>query len=349
VTREDWDVIVVGQGIAGTTLAWHLHQAGQRVLTIDNGADGTASKIAAGLITPITGQRMALSWRVGEFLPTARTFYRAIEHHTGARFYHNRTAIRLFASDMEQRCWAERRGDPVFQPYIATPQPVPLLDPAVADASGSGFAMQSAQLDVAAYLAVSRAHLPVVVKTIDWRQDVRLGADSASAGMYSAKLIVACEGYAASQNPYFANVPFIAAKGDTLTVRFQAPLPGDPLHRGIWLAPTALPNVFKAGATYDRNVLDNIPSPSGRADIERQLRAFIRVPYDVIGHCAAVRPIIHVSQAVIGRHPHHPRLAYFNGLGSKGSLLAPWFAGCLTAALVHGSPIPVELDLRRWM
>ena len=59
MAEAPWDVIIVGQGLAGTTLAWHLREAGQRVLVIDACEPVTSSKIAAGLITPITGQRVS--------------------------------------------------------------------------------------------------------------------------------------------------------------------------------------------------------------------------------------------------------------------------------------------------
>ena len=58
------DAIIVGQGLAGTTLAWCLLEAGLSVLVTDREEEVTSSKIAAGLITPITGQRLALSWQV---------------------------------------------------------------------------------------------------------------------------------------------------------------------------------------------------------------------------------------------------------------------------------------------
>ena len=89
-----WDTIIVGQGLAGPTLAWQLMDAGQRVLILDANEEVTTSKIAAGLITPITGQRIALSWKVEEFLPVARKFYRALEARTGELFFHERRAVR---------------------------------------------------------------------------------------------------------------------------------------------------------------------------------------------------------------------------------------------------------------
>ena len=69
--------------------------------------------------------------------------------------------------------------------------------------------------------------------------------------------------------------------------------------------------------------------------------------FEVIDHAAAVRPIINESKALIGVHPADEHLAFFNGLGSKGALHAPFFAGSLAAHLADGAPLDEACDLRR--
>jgi glycine oxidase len=346
-----WDAIIVGQGLAGTTLAWQLMVAGQRVLVIDAEEPVTSSKIAAGLITPITGQRMTLSWRNDEFLPVAQEFYRDIELRTGGHFFNIRTALRLFSSDTERLAWSKRQTKPEYQAHLLEPQPTPLLDSDISD-TGGGFAMRAAQLDVAAYLTASRMAFAAAGSyrplSLDWLRDVTFDADEITIPQHRTRRLISCEGFAAKRNPYFAHVPFNAAKGDILTVRFHHPMPAHSLHRDLWVAPTAAPDVFRVGSTYDWATLDTVPSASARATIERKLQAFLQVPYTVLDHRAAVRPIIHLSEAVIGLHPQHERLGYFNGLGSKGSLHAPWFARCFTEFLVQGTPLPEAVNVGKY-
>ena len=348
ITDQPWDAIIVGQGLAGTTLAWHLQEAGQRVLIIDRDEAVTASKIAAGLITPVTGQRLALSWRVDEFLPVARKFYARIEKRTDTKFFHPRAAVRLFSTDAEPAAWMDRCQHPDFQMQMLTPQPSPVIRAEIADAPFGGFAMQAAQLDVAAYLDASRAVLPCERMTLDWQRDVTLGADEIFVKGHRTRLLMSCEGFAATRNPYFSWVPFRAAKGDILTVRFHGAMPQQSVHRGIWIAPAADADVFYVGATYDWETLDQVPSAAARDDLERQLKAFVRVPYTVLDHRAAVRPIIHESKPRIGVHPQHPRLGFFNGLGSKGALLAPWYAETLANSLVRGTTLSRDVDVARF-
>ena len=341
------DSIIVGQGIAGTTLAWRLITAGERVLVIDAEEPVTSSKIAAGLITPITGQRLALSWRVEEMLSAARTFYADIEQRTGAKFFHGRTATRLFRSDDEREIWAKRRDKPEFQAHLSAEQPSPLLNPDMGDSCGGGFDMETGQLDVPAYLAESRAHFNYKQQALNWSCDVVIANDHVCVGPHTARRVISCEGFAATRNPYFDWVPFKGAKGDILTVRFDAAFTSKCLHRGIWIVPTSERNVYRVGATYDWAALDGMPTEAARAEIESRLQEFIRVPYCVIDHQAAVRPIIRESKAMIGLHPQHSRLGFFNGLGSKGTLHAPWFAKLFADHLIEGAPLPKEFDLRR--
>ncbi len=343
-----WDVIIIGQGLAGTTLAWHLLEAGQRVLILDRDEPVTSSKIAAGLITPITGQRLALSWRYDEFLAAASKFYTSIEKRTHQKFFHNHTAIRLFKWDAERKNWSQRSALPAYRTHLVEPVPSPLLDAKLVHTNGDGFAMHCAQLDVAAYLEASREILACKQLMIDWQRDVIFREKDVSVCGHVARFVISCEGYAATGNPHFSNVPFTAAKGDILTVRFHRPVPRLCLHHGIWVAPSCDPLVFRVGSSYDRNVLDQNPSAQARADIEEKLKAFISVPYSVLDHYAAVRPIIHESKPIIGFHPEKKQLGFFNGLGSKGSLLAPWFAKCFSDYMFNKTPIPKTFDLRKF-
>src|SRR4051812_27653137 len=92
---------IVGQGLAGTALGWALLRRERTVLVVDNERGG-ASRLAAGLITPVTGKRLAKSWRWAELFPAACQFYRAIEAITGERFFHQQPAVRLFANEAER-------------------------------------------------------------------------------------------------------------------------------------------------------------------------------------------------------------------------------------------------------
>src|SRR4029077_3930594 len=99
--------------------------------------------------------------------------------------------------------------------------------------------------------------------------------------------------------------------------------------------------------TYNWDDLSCEPTAAGRAEIESRLSEFLRLSFQVIDHRAAVRPVIDAGFPVLGRHPQFPQLAYFNGLGSKGSLLAPFFAEQLAAYIAGERAVDAEVDVRK--
>ena len=163
-----------------------------------------------------------------------------------------------------------------------------------------------------------------------------------------AGTLILCRGFDATADPWFGSIAFKAAKGEILTVRIPGLAEERVIHRGIWLAPVG-DEVFRVGSTYTWEPLDSFPTAEGRLAIEAKLREFLRLPYEILDHQAAVRPVIDAGFPVIGRHPAFPPLAYFNGLGSKGSLLAPFFANQLATHLCDGGEIEPQVNVSRFL
>ena len=341
-----WDTIIIGQGLAGTALAWALIDAGQRVLMIDAGDPVSASRITPGLITPITGRRLVPVPGHDDMQTFAEAYYTRIGARVGRILCRPHSAIRLFATHEQRLDWEKCRDASAVLPHLVVPQPQPLLNEGIADTTHGGFAMHGAQVDVVEYLGASRGHITVMTAKLDWSDDVVFAAGEVMVLGHATRCVIACEGFGAMHNPYFAKLPFQNAKGEILTIRFAAPLPRMSLHRSLWLAPTAEPDVFRAGATSNWTELDHVPTAAGRAEIETKLRAFIRMPFEVVDHQAAVRPIIRGRTPRLGLHPTLPRLGIFNGLATKGVIRAPWYARMFADHLVHGAPLPDSCDIR---
>lgn len=61
--------LIVGQGIAGSVLAWTLLQRGAKVQLADPKLRSSSSRVAAGIINPVTGKRFVKSWNFDLFYP----------------------------------------------------------------------------------------------------------------------------------------------------------------------------------------------------------------------------------------------------------------------------------------
>ncbi|MGI9239513.1 MAG: FAD-dependent oxidoreductase, partial [Verrucomicrobiales bacterium] len=99
-------------------LAWQLLQRGREIMVVDRAEESTSSKVAAGLVNPITGRYLTKSWRIDETLPVAWHFYREMEKLTGSEFLYEMPIVRLFKSDDEVARWEKRRANPGYQAYL---------------------------------------------------------------------------------------------------------------------------------------------------------------------------------------------------------------------------------------
>ena len=90
------DYLIIGQGLAGSLLAWELIQRDCKVVIIDNGNEN-ASQVAAGLINPITGMRFVKSTDVDTLLPTAKQYYLALGEVFQQTFYIENRCCDFFA------------------------------------------------------------------------------------------------------------------------------------------------------------------------------------------------------------------------------------------------------------
>ena len=352
---SETDYLIVGQGLAGTVLAWRLRERGARVLLVDPEVEGSASRVAAGIMTPITGKRLAKSWRIDELWPCGSVFYRERERDLGVDFFHEKPVVRIFASEKEAALWARRWREEreVFEDYVAEEQGALCPEGGSIAAPYGGFAMRRCgYLDVRKFLEASReffreAGMYRCGVFDEDAFDVK-AADLKWEGIRILKGVVHCAGFAAKGSRFFDWVPFKAAKGEILDVDIEGLEEERIINRGNWLLPIG-GGRFRTGTTYEWEQLDSVPTDAARKDIERRLGGLVDAEFRVTAHKAAVRPVINESKVLIGRHPAHDRLAFFNGLGSKGVLGAPFFAEQLAAHLEEGALIEGGVDLRKNM
>lgn len=343
---QDVEFIIVGLGIAGATLTWQLEQLGGDVLVIDRGEPSTASRVAAGLITPVTGMRLVKSWRFDELRAAAWDFYRRVEAQVGLPVLYEVPMVRLLGNPQEQDYLRKRLNDPEYAELLAEG---PSLPASIRSPFGEIELRGGGQLDVPTYLRATRERLIArqrfVSGHLNWSTVVSTpgGVELPEFDLRCQTLVLA-DGAAARTNPFFPPEQFNATRGEILTVEIPDWSETRVIHGGIWIAPVRAASstgLYQVGATYDWSNLDAGPTLEGRQQIEERLRAILDRPFRVVDHVAAVRPILRQPFPIAGRSAENPQLAFWNGLASKGSLQAPLFAQQLARHLVEGkSPTP---------
>lgn len=315
---RDASIHITGMGLAGCCLAWRLSFQGREFSWSDDDRPGASSRIAAGMINPVTGKNFNPSWRLAEFLPEAEAFFTRVGDEVGRRLWFPLPVWRV----------AEEKEWPRFLEKIATPETSPWVDRVEEDVPGWRGAVVlkgGARVATRDFCEATAAYFS---RNRGLRQD--------------ATAMVLCEGaaglIAGSLNHHRC------AKGEILTLRAPA-WRSDRIVIGAggWLVPTG-EGTFKAGSTYVWDRLDGEPTAEGLAMVEKIARRLGGEDFEVVGHDAGIRPIVRRSQPVIGPLPDGRVI--FNGLGSKGSLYAPGVAARLVAWLENETDIEGELDVR---
>jgi glycine/D-amino acid oxidase-like deaminating enzyme len=342
------DFLIIGQGLAGTSLAWELLARGRSVHLVDRNEPMTASRVTAGLLNPIIGRNMNLSWRFRETFEAAQAFYRQREDALGCRFFHHRKLVRLFKDTRERDTFVRKRDEGLYEGLISDPQPDPLVPPGIANDLGGFEISHCGSIETKAYLDASRRHFGLLGAFTEADCDtgeLDLVSDGVRWRDIQAGQAVLCRGFRGSGDVWFPWIPFRCAKGEILEIRLENHPDDRILNRGNWLFPTR-DGRWRTGTTYAWEPLDTVPSEEARQVIEQRLHSLLpEASWTVDAHHAAVRPIVHGRKPVLGRHPDHPALAIFNGLGSKGALHAPWCARQLADHLLDGCPLEPEVDL----
>lgn len=313
-------VLIVGQGLAGTVLGWSLAHAGIDWRMIDAGHATAASRVAAGIINPVTGQRWVKTWRIDALWPEARETYRAMESDFGVPLWRELTIRRFWRTEKEHRTLLNKIERGVLAPWVQS-----------VDATSCVLA-PAGRVNVPLMIAVARKRWLAEGRLIEAKFDWAHRAENDG-------WVIDCTGAAARSGPFAAH-GFAISKGEVLRARV-AGLAGDEIqHRGHWVLPDDSGEAW-IGATHEPGVDDMTPTPDAREALLRSARKLGCGKINVSAHLVGLRLAARDMRPMIGVHPADPQLGLFGALGSKGVLYAPWLARQWVEQLVCGVNIPV--------
>jgi glycine oxidase len=343
-----YDFVVVGQGIAGTFVAHYLLKHTTNIMVLD-AEEHTASFAAAGIINPITGRHYVKSWMIDTLLPFAIKSYDEIGTLLGFNAYNKLNIVRTIDSIKEQNDWDARKQDEAYTSYIVSNSDFSMLDALTQEPHKYGEVTQSLQVKLKEIITRYRAYLKqhsqfkkmkVDVSNISFRDEL------ININGLQAKQIIFCEGHKAIQNPYFNHINFLPAKGNALIIKGEFLLHKN-LKDKFFITPLE-DGTHWVGSGYEWNTTDENPNEEEMEKMEATLKAFLSKPYTVIEKIAGIRPSVKNRRPVIGPHHLHSNLYIFNGLGTKGSSLAPYFANMLVESIFENTEIMPEVDIKQY-
>ena len=143
-------------------------------------------------------------------------------------------------------------------------------------------------------------------------------------------------------------MPLKPAKGEIITIETEGLEIGtDIINKNAFIMHLKN-NTYKFGATYNWDDLNDTNSESGLKDLESKIEKIINCQFEIVNQEAGVRPSVIDRRPVLGRHPKHENLFIFNGMGTKGVMLAPYFAQKLINFIRFNEHLNEEVNVLRF-
>src|SRR5690606_7216695 len=104
-------------------------------------------------------------------------------------------------------------------------------------------------------------------------------------------------------------------------------------------------NICLTASTYDRDDLTPDPTEKGKLEIQKYLGEIYTGNYKILEQTAGIRPTIIDRRPVLGNHHLHQNLWILNGMGTRGTLLAPQMTEFIFNKIEFDKDLPKETDV----
>jgi glycine oxidase len=340
-------IIIVGGGISGISIALRLLERNIDFKLIDSGKNYSSS-IAAGIINPVVFRRMALSWNASEFIPKAKKFYSELEKKWNVKFHYPIQIRRAFAHQQEVELWKTKQELNEYQDFIEKISEDDMNFPNVINTYGTGRVKNSSYVDAPKFMEAAHLFLQknnrISYQNFAY-EDLNLEKSTYLNETFNS--IIFCEGYSMIYNPWFDYLPLQATKGEILTISSNQIPEKESLNRKCFILPIGN-NQFKLGATYSWDDTDLATTETAKETLLNQAKSLISFDFSVEKHVAGIRPTVKDRRPLLGRHTKHDNLYLFNGLGTKGYMLAPQLSQEFVAFLLDDVALDNEVNIERF-
>ena len=347
---KHYDFAIVGQGIAGTLLHFLLSKHQLKGLVIDKGHEHAASKVASGLINPITGRKYVKSWMFDELKMELDKVYRELEQFLNIEILKDHGIVRVLSSIKDENQWYSKATLPGYEKYFIQDVDSSSYKDVVKGAASFGEVDGGAKVDLSKLITAYREYLKKeeLLEESNFAHDQLVQQDEGiwTDGKSSFDKIIFCEGWQLKNNPFFENLGQEAAKGEVLIIRLEGVQLLKSIKKRIFITPLQN-DLYWVGSTYQWEFENDKPTDEKREYLIKALDEMLDKDYEIVDHWAGIRPTTQDRRPLIGKHPNLGNMFVFSGLGTKGASLAPYWAQVMVEYILHNIPIPEEVDIVR--
>ena len=339
------DYIIVGQGLAGTWIGFQLIKKGYSILVINHSSLSNSSLVAGGLFNPLLAKRQKLSYLAHEIYPHIESVYAEIETYVNHRVLKQEPIQYMIESIEELNTWSVLCETEAYKPFVKM---IDFVNFPSIDAKYGGVEIQhSGWVNIPELLQAFKEKLNQDFAYLDEifnQEDLNIDEDGISYKDIKAKGIVYAQGTPTIHQEIIRLKP---AKGEILRVNIpKLELPFIP-QQGVFMLPLGDGN-FKIGSTFEWKDLSENTTEEGKMQLLKKWLNFYKGDYTIVGQEAGVRPSSNDRRPILGALDKDNKSFVFNGLGSKGVALAPYFSLQLADFITEGIAIDREVDLKRF-
>ena len=343
------DYIIVGFGLAGMAMAKELEDNGHSFVVLDN-ASQVSSRVAAGVFNPVILKRFTPVWNANEQLENLFPFYKEVSQKLGNEYLSFFKTIKVFKSIEDQNNWFMACDNPLLEKYMNPKIRKENINgvkyyEGFGEVKGTGRVLVKKVLDdYIDYLKNKEQFLELPFE----HQNVTLTDNGVEYKNIQAKKIIFAEGYGLKENPFFNYLPLTGTKGEMLYIKAPGLQLTQQLKSSLFILPMGQ-DVYWVGATFNWTDKTILPTEQGRQEMLEKLSTMIEVPYTITDQFGGIRPTVKDRRPLVGKHPIHKNLIVFNGLGTRGVMIAPTVAKQLYQHLEKEQELPKDINITRFI
>lgn len=345
---KEVDYIVVGLGLAGIAFCEELEKHNKPYVVVDGGEAG-ASRVAGGMYNPVILKRYTLPWKAGESMDLVPSYFKGLSKKLGQQLSRPLPVLRIFSSVEDQNNWYSTSDGDNLGRFMES-EIIREERKGISAPFHYGKVKESGWVNVPLFLDLYRNYLDEnkhLQSEIFEHDQLKFTEHHVIYQNIKTKHIVFAEGYGMKKNPYFNSLPLVGNKGEYITIRAPK-LEADAAVKSPFFIIPLGKDLYKVGATFNWKEKDNAPTASAREELLNKLKKVLTCDFEVVSQEAGVRPTTGDRRPLLGRHPNYPNLVLFNGLGTRGIMMAPFLAQLLFAHLEEGTELPAEVDIIRF-
>lgn len=330
-------LLVVGTGLAGLSIAERILEAGHKLTVICNLNKASSTDVATGMYNPIVFRHLNKSWMVDELTPVIHDFFSKLELKLNVTIDTPIKFFKKFPNEDYKNWWIKRQEDAEHKDYFG-----PIKD-------NHGEILNAGLIDCknlkAAYEEYLLNEQLLINEDFDYLSMIQKENGIVYQDEFYDKVIL-CEGPYAAQNKLWSWLPFNICKGEWITVESETEVCDYVLNAVTNVIPLG-EKKFKLSSTFSWEPLDWKTTETARTSLSNDFKSLFDSSFKVIDQQAALRPTVADRRPYLGEHPEFKNLYIFNGLGSKGVMLAPFFSKHLLEHIAEGKPLLSEVDIIR--